>query len=224
MSELEVEVNPERDMSSRQSKSRFDDKQKQATMSPYFIAQSIAQPESRAIKSTSSQVEKRYHKMSQTSNISNSASNTTSFSDISLYDQHTQCNQNIIEDKVVPSSFQSKCMNIPIESANIPIQTNNATSSSNMANESATEFRKGSSTSNVSPIKSITNHHINHNDDSSHSHTPKHGTQPKLNEEKECNFKNANSQFKKKATTKGSKDSSSSSNSFWEQKVKRMYL
>ena len=93
-----------------------------------------------------------------------------------------------------------------------------------MANESATEFREETSAVNLSPIKSIANHHINHNDDSSHSHTPKHGIQPKLNKEKECNFKNANSHFRKKATTKGSKDSSSSSNSFWEQKVKRMYL
>ena len=120
LSELEVDISNEKDLSPNQTKSKFDALQQQGSTSPYFIAQSIALPESRAIQTTSCQkAEKRQNKTSPPSNISSSISNTTSFSDVSLYDQNISCNQNVSEEKNIPSSFQSKGLSNQIQCENI---------------------------------------------------------------------------------------------------------
>ena len=120
LSELEVDISNEKDLSPNQTKSKFDALQQQGSTSPYFIAQSIALPESRAIQTTSCQkAEKRQNKTSPPSNISSSISNTTLFSDASLYDQNISCNQNVSEEKNIPSSFQSKGLSNQIQCENI---------------------------------------------------------------------------------------------------------
>ena len=197
-------------------------------MSPYFIAQSIVLPESRAIQTTSNQVEKRYQKSSLHSNSSSAVSNTTSFSDVSLYDQHIQCSQNSSEENFISTSFQSKELDSKIKNVNVHSEVSiKGSVSKNKSNEYVTQGRNGNTITHSSTTKSISNQLMNHNNHSSHTFTPNHGTHHKLPELEECQSKKSNSQIKKKNTSKSSKESTISntpSSSFWEQEVKRMYM
>ena len=213
--------------SSNPKKSQTKMHQNRDAMSPYFIAQSIVLPESRAIQTTSNQVEKRYQKSSQHSNSSSAVSNTTSFSDVSLYDQHIQCSQNSSEENIISTSFQSKKLNSQIENVNVSSVVSVKEGFSNSkSNEYVTPGINGSIVPHSSTSKSITNQLMNYDNDSSHSFTPNHGHH-KIPEIGESQSKKTNSQIKKKNTSKSSKESSTSnvpSSSFWEQKVKRMYM
>ena len=228
LSELEVNISTDRDSSANPKKSQTNIQQTRDAMSPYFIAQSIVLPESRAIQTTSNQVEKRYQKSSQHSNSSSAVSNTTSFSDVSLYDQHIQCSQNSSEENIISTSFQSKKLNSQIENVNVSSVVSVKEGFSNSkSNEYVTPGINGSIVPHSSTTKSISNQLMNYDNDSSHSLTPNHGTHHKIPEIGESQSKKTNSQIKKKNTSKSSKESSISnvpSSSFWEQKVKRMYM
>ena len=214
--------------SSNPKKSQTKMHQNRDAMSPYFIAQSIVLPESRAIQTTSSQAEKQYQKSNHHSNCSSAISNTTSFSDVSLYDQHIQCSQNSSEENIISTSFQSKKSNSQIENENVSsVVSINEGVSNNKSNEYVTQGRCGNIVTHSTATKSISNQLMNYNNNSSHTLTPNHGPHHKLPELEEGQLKKTKSQNQKKNTSKSSKESSISNNpssSFWEQKVKRMYM
>ena len=107
MSELEVDISKRDDTanSSNNAPSKFQALQKQSTMSPYFIAQSIAFPKSRAISSTTSNNNIEIKDNNRSAAASSSTISTTSFCDISnLQDLHTT---NEVCEETVPASFYS---------------------------------------------------------------------------------------------------------------------
>ena len=107
MSELEVDISKRDEVatSSNNASSKFQALQKHSTMSPYFIAQSIAYPKSRAISSTTSNNNIEIKDNTRSAAASSSTISTTSFCDISnLQDAHTT---NEVGEETVPASFYS---------------------------------------------------------------------------------------------------------------------
>ena len=107
MSELEVDISRQDETanSSNIATSKFQALQKHSTMSPYFIAQSIAYPKSRAISSTTSNNNIEIKDNNRSEAASSSTISTTSFCDISnLQDLHTT---NEVCEETVPVSFYS---------------------------------------------------------------------------------------------------------------------
>merc|ERR1712062_821426 len=92
LSELEVDISKRNETatSSNTASSKFQALQKHSTMSPYFIAQSIAFPKSRAISSTTSNNNIEIKDNTRSAAASSGTISTTSFCDISnLQDLHT---------------------------------------------------------------------------------------------------------------------------------------
>ena len=212
--------------SSSSDSSQVELSQKSETLSPYFIAQSIALPGARSIPSKSSTKTKKRSKSKHTSNICSSVS-TNSFSDASLYDHHIS---NTMSEERLPSSFRSKCLNSQNLSNSNDISCKPITMSNKTTTQIQKEYHRNAEHVVIGSSYTTSNGQSNDNnekqDSSSHSISTEYNYQKDLAETNAGKCKNSDSHEKSPQHSNTHKRSSmpTSGKSFWDQKVKRMYL
>ena len=221
MSELEVDIsndNGEEPSSTRNAS------QNNVIMSPYFLAQSITLPETRAIPSTSSNIGTRRSSNINPSNISSSIS-TTSFSDVSLYDNH---NSNPSPDERIPTSFRSKSLKCQSQTST-DTPGNRAITPSNALNpkENCCSDKQVITSPLFVTSNKASSRRKEHVDEDSSSPSISSGASLGLPENKSNKTTNINGHSKGTTNSNSalrSLNSTFSSSSFWDQKVERMYL
>ena len=228
ISELDVEVSKEcsKEPGSNTISSQFETLQKQGSLSPYFLAQSIVLPEARAIPNTSNNVEKRHSKTYQTTNVSSSPG-TTSFCDTSLHNPHILKH---VPEETIPTTFRSACLkNInqseheegssrELESINKEMKKQNyycdnkVIVSNSFLTNTPLEERKGKTENNDVCISSGRTGHDNQQ------------VQAELKLDDATDDSSHSKESKKSKKSLRTSNPSSPTHSLWDQKVKRMYL
>ena len=215
-----------KEQSSSITVSQLEISQKKETLSPYFIAQSIALPEARSNPASSSNKTKKRSKSNHSSNICSSVS-TNSFSDASLYDHHVS---NTVSEERLPSSFRSKRFKSQNQSNsnNIPckqmVNSNHTASQLNQAY--CRDEQEVVMNTEYPPFSEQNIDTDEQNDYPSHSIASEHSHQQGLSAKKVDKSKTINThpEAPKHFNSPHRSSTPTSASSYWDQKVKRMYL